>query len=261
MNALYATPDGRVVDPLGGLPDLLAGRVRFVGDPAARIAEDHLRILRFFRFHAFSADPAAGIDAEGLAACAAGAAQVARLSRERVGAEMRRLLAAPDPAPAVAAMQAAGVLAQVLPGADARQLACLVAIEAGWPPHWLRRLAVLGGEGAAARLRMTRAEAATWQALHGAVAAPQSPAELGYRLGAALAADAVLARAALSGTAPPDGWDRAVAAGAAQRFPLAARDLMPALAGEALGLRLRALEQAWVASGFALDRDALLRLP
>ena len=88
MNALYARPDGTVVDPLGGLPDLRAGRVRFVGDPAQRIAEDYLRILRFFRFHAWYGDPAGGLDPDGLAACAAAQDGLARLSRERVGAEM-----------------------------------------------------------------------------------------------------------------------------------------------------------------------------
>ena len=71
LNALYALPDGTVVDPLGGLPDLRAGRVRFVGDPAARIAEDYLRILRFFRMTAWYGDPAAGLDRDSLAACAA----------------------------------------------------------------------------------------------------------------------------------------------------------------------------------------------
>ncbi len=129
MNALYAGPDGTVVDPLGGLPDLLARRVRFVGDPAARIAEDYLRILRFFRIHAWYGDPASGLDADGLAACAAAQAGLARLSRERVGAETAKLLAAADPAPAVAAMAAAGILARVLPGADATPLAALVHLE------------------------------------------------------------------------------------------------------------------------------------
>ena len=129
MNALYAGPDGTVVDPLGGLPDLLARRVRFVGDPAARIAEDYLRILRFFRIHAWYGDPASGLDADGLAACAAAQGGLARLSRERVGAETAKLLAAADPAPAVAAMAAAGILARVLPGADATPLAALVHLE------------------------------------------------------------------------------------------------------------------------------------
>ena len=115
MNALYADASGQIYDPLGGLPDLLARRVRFVGDAAARIKEDYLRILRFFRFHAWYGDPGRGIDAEALAACAEHANGISRLSCERVGHEMRKLLAAPDPAPSVAAMHSAGILQQVLP--------------------------------------------------------------------------------------------------------------------------------------------------
>ncbi|OIQ06555.1 MAG: CCA tRNA nucleotidyltransferase, partial [Rhodobacteraceae bacterium CG2_30_10_405] len=160
MNALYATPAGEVIDPLGALPDVLARRVRFVGDATARITEDRLRILRFFRFHAIYGDPDAGLDPEGLAACAANADGIEQLSRERVGAEMGKLLAARDPAPAVAAMAGAGILARVLPGADPRALAPLVHFEAGIAPRWQRRLAVLGGEDVAKRLRLARKDAA-----------------------------------------------------------------------------------------------------
>ena len=88
MNALYARADGEVIDPLGGLADLRAGRVRFVGDPGQRIAEDYLRILRFFRIHAWYGDPAGGMDPDGLAACAEAQDGLALISRERVGAEI-----------------------------------------------------------------------------------------------------------------------------------------------------------------------------
>ena len=258
MNALYAEADGTVVDPLGGLPDTRARRVRFAGDPATRIAEDRLRILRFFRFHATHGDPAQGIDAEGLAACAAGAGGVDRLSRERVGAEMRRLLAAPDPAPAVAAMAQAGVLGRVLPGADPRGLPRLVALEEGAPPRWLRRLAVLGGDGAGPRLRLSRAEEADLRVLREGIGTQRTPAELGYGFGADLAGDIVLARAALLEGHLPGGWRAEAERGAAAVFPVRAADLMPALAGRALGERLAALETRWILSGFTLTKDQLL---
>ena len=122
MNALYAEPSGEVLDPVGGLPDLSARRVRFVGDPDRRIIEDYLRILRFFRFHAHCGRPGAA-DAEALAACARHAGGLARISRERIGAEMRKLLSAEDPVEAVRLMEESGVLAQVLPGARAGGLA------------------------------------------------------------------------------------------------------------------------------------------
>ncbi|NJM82736.1 MAG: CCA tRNA nucleotidyltransferase, partial [Tabrizicola sp.] len=135
MNALYADRQGLVIDPLSGLPDLLARRVRFVGDPERRIREDYLRILRFFRFHAQYGDPEAGLDADGLAASASLADGIGGLSRERIGHEMRKLLAAPDPAPALAAMERSGILARILPGADGRAIAPLVDLEAGEPPR------------------------------------------------------------------------------------------------------------------------------
>ena len=109
MNAIYAKPDGEIVDPLGGLPDLMARRVRFIREARDRIREDYLRILRFFRFTAWYGGD--GIEPEGLAACAELADGIEGLARERVGAEMKKLLAAPNPAPAVAAMAASGVLA------------------------------------------------------------------------------------------------------------------------------------------------------
>ncbi|MEL7116540.1 MAG: hypothetical protein AAGP08_13320 [Pseudomonadota bacterium] len=92
MNAIYATRAGCLVDPLGGLADLVARRVRFIEDAEQRIREDYLRILRFFRFFAHYGDPADGLDAEGLAACAALSDGLERLSKERIGAEMLKLL-------------------------------------------------------------------------------------------------------------------------------------------------------------------------
>ena len=256
MNALYCTADGTVVDPLGGLPDLHAGRVRFVGDPAHRIAEDHLRILRFFRFHAhFATD---GIDAEGLAACAAGADGIDKLSRERIGAEMRKLLSAADPAPAVAAMAQAGILARVLPGADPRALAPLIDLERDAEPDWLRRLAALGGEDAAARLRLSRAEARDLDALRGATGRLDSPAVLGWRLGRNRGADAVLVRAAVLLQPLPSGWASEVARGTTATCPVTAADLMPGLQGPALGARLTALTDRWLASDLRLTRADLL---
>jgi poly(A) polymerase len=258
MNALYARADGQVLDPLGsGLADLSARHVRFVGHPEDRIREDYLRILRFFRFTAWYGDPAEGPDPDGLAACAEHALGTEGLSRERLGGELKKMLSAPDPAPAVGAMQATGVLGHVLPGAEARALAPLVHLEGAMPPDPIRRLAVLGGEDVAERLRLSRAEARRLELLR--IALDEGvPEVLGYRLGADEGANAVLIRAALIGTEPRAGWQAAVARGAAAQFPVAAADLMPALSGAALGARLKQLEEAWIASGFRATRDELL---
>lgn len=256
MNALYADARGQVIDPLGGLPDLMARHLRFVGDPETRIREDYLRILRFFRFHAWYADPDAGMDADGLAACASLSSGIETLSAERVGAEMKKLLSAPDPAPAVASMAQTGILAVVLPGAEARALAPLVHLEAGATPRPLRRLAVLGGE--ADRLRLSRAEARDLAALRAAIGDMESPAVLGWRLGAELASDAMLARAAVLETPVPQSWADDIARGAAAQFPIRAADL-PDLSGPALGAELKRLENLWLAADLRLLREELLR--
>ena len=254
MNALYADRHGAVIDPLGGLPDLLARRLRFVGDPEQRIREDYLRILRFFRFHAWYGDPAGGIDAEGLAACASLTCGLNTLSRERIGAEMVKLLSAPDPAAAIASMAQAGVLGCVLPGSDPRALAPLVHLEAGLSPRWQRRLAVLGGE---ADWRLSRTENDSVQRIRAEIGSALTPAALGWKLGSDLAADTVLARAALLETPPPSGWQADVARGTAARFPVSAADLMPALQGPALGRQLQRLEDRWLASDLTLTRSDL----
>jgi poly(A) polymerase len=258
MNALYADARGNVIDPLGGMPDLVARRLRFVGDAHQRIREDYLRILRFFRFHAHYGDPNQGMDAEALAASAELAEGVDGLSRERIGAEMHKLLAAPDPAPAVAAMAQAGVLARVLPGSDTRALAPLVHLEGDLPPHWQRRLAALGGQEVEERLRLSRADAAVLAALRDAVGRGWSPAALGWKLGAEGGRDAVLLRAALLESPVPQGWQSEVMRGAGSAMPVTAADLMPGLQGAALGVRLKEIESRWLASDLRLTRSDFL---
>lgn len=114
MNALYADQAGQVFDLIGGIADLQARRVRFIGDASRRIAEDYLRILRLFRFHAWYGK--GEIDADGLTACAAARAQIKTLSGERIQKEMLKLMGAEHPVPVLRAMAASGVLGEVLPG-------------------------------------------------------------------------------------------------------------------------------------------------
>jgi poly(A) polymerase len=261
MNALYAARTGEVIDPLGqGLADLAAGRIRFIEEAEARIREDYLRILRFFRFHAWYGHPEEGIDPEALAPIAANSAGIDSLSRERLGHEMMRLLAAPDPAPSLAAMAATGVLARALPGAEARFVAPLVHGEAllGAPPDPVRRLVALGGEDAAEALKLSKAAARRMSLLEELAGAEAGMAAMGYSHGAETAVDAALLRAAFAGL-PPDlsVLDEARRGGEA-RFPIKASDLMPELVGPALGARLKELEALWIASDFSLSREALL---
>ena len=260
MNALYADRGGTVIDPTGqGIADLAAGRVRFVDDAGTRIREDYLRILRYFRFLGrFGSD---GPDPETLAAIAESLAGLDTLSAERTGHEMSRLLALPNPAPAVGTMVQVGVLMRVLPGADAAGLAPLVHLEDlhGMPPDWVRRLAVLGGTDFAERLRLSRADARRLEKIRNAALEGGAPGPMGYRLGAAEAVDALLVRGALmSEMVAPAALD-AARQGALEEFPLRAADLMDRYEGPALGAAMKEREARWVASGFTLSREALLR--
>ncbi|QDY71716.1 CCA tRNA nucleotidyltransferase [Qingshengfaniella alkalisoli] len=260
MNALYARPDGEVLDPVGGLDDLQARRLRFIGSPDARIAEDYLRILRFFRFHAFYADPALGMDADALAACAAGLDGLDRVSAERIGQEMRKLLTAREPSQSVAAMEQTGVLLRILPGAAAKALPVLVHLEqqVHASPDAMRRLASLGGEGAAEKLRLSKAEQKSLALLRNGVAAPDSAVVLAYRHGTKVALDIMLLRGALMEMPLPDDVAARIDHGASAKFPVAAADLMPDYTGAALGARLKDLESRWIASDFSLSRADLL---
>ncbi|GAB4533559.1 MAG: CCA tRNA nucleotidyltransferase [Ruegeria sp.] len=261
MNALYARPDGTILDPLGGLPDLQARRVRFIGTAQDRIREDYLRSLRYFRFHAWYGDAQAGMDPDALAAIAADLDGLDRLSRERVGAEMLKLLAAPDPAPSVAAMRSIGVLAHLLPGADDRALPFLIHLEsqAGLAPDALRRLAAIAAPEVAGTLRLSKAQLARLTRIRDGAQGGAGAAELGYRLGQPDGQDAALLRCAFLEQPWTAETGAAVEKGAAATFPVRAADLLGRYSGPALGAKLAELESRWIASDFTLDRDALLQ--
>ncbi len=258
MNALYADSQGAVFDPVGGLPDLRAQRIRFIEDAERRIREDYLRSLRFFRFHAWYGDPHEGFDPEAMAAIALHVEGLSTLSRERVGAEVLKLLAAPDPAPAVAGMRATGVLAAILPGAQDTALAPLVHLEqeTETPPDALRRLAAIDGDDLAASLRLSRKDVTRLSDIRKSM--DWSPGEAGYRLGERTACDGRLVLAASLGLMVDPKSLSEVRNGAAQRFPVSASDLMPGLTGSRLGQALDQMEQDWIDSGFSLDRATLL---
>ena len=269
VNALYLDGDGTLYDPTGGRADLAAGRVRFIGAARDRLAEDVLRLLRFFRFHAWYG--AGAPDAEAMAACRAFAGRLPRLSGERVWAELRRILAAPDPAAALRAMESVGALAPVAPRAGSfGRLDDAVRAEAalGLAPSAIRRLAAAldrdaDPAGLARRLRLSRAEAARLEkAREAAAALAAAPgAAAGCRLyrwgeeafGDALAIAGVGEAAFAAAAAALGAWRRPV-------FPIAGRDAVAAgvAPGPAVGRLLRAVESWWIAQDFAPDRDACL---
>ena len=270
MNAIFLAPDGRIDDPVGGLADLRARRVRFVGDPATRIAEDLLRLLRYYRFEARFGT---GIgDPQARAACRTAAHLLPTLSRERIAQELIKLLDTPDPIAVLRMMQEDGVLAVVLPEAHRLdRLRRLIAIELG--PDPLRRLAALievDGEGAvalAARLRFSNAWRDRMQDLsppwpldpQGDVQAQRRALYwLGverYRdLALLLAAEGEVSRSRLVELLDlARAWTPPV-------FPLAGCDVtaLGIPAGERVGRLLAAARDWWEASDFTPDRAACL---
>jgi poly(A) polymerase len=257
INALYATlPDCEISDFFGGLDDLQAGRVRFIGEPLQRIAEDHLRILRFFRF---SARFARTVDVEGLDACAARANDLMALSRERIAGEMRGLLSVPDPLPMVTLMLDHGIFKPVLPEITRDRLPVLartIAAEAatGIARDWRRRLAALLPSDAAIaeavgrRLRLSNAD----RIRIARAVVPHDGAAL-YAAAWKLGAEAVADRLLISGDAGPDA--AAVLAWQRPRVPVSGRDLLARglKPGPQVAARLAVFENAWVAAGFPRD--------
>ena len=275
LNALYADRDGKVFDPLGGYHDLAAGRVRFIGDAEARIKEDFLRILRFFRFHAYYGK--GDMDAAGLKAAVKLRAGIEQLSAERISGELRRILVAPQAARAVEALYDYGLLTSVLGGVPRLgPFERLVAIEAanGLAPDASLRLAALAVfveedvARLAERLRLSNAEQAVLAlgAEKGVVAGlpDETAAKLAlYRLGQSYR-PALLLGWTDSGAAPDDAaWRNALALlerWHAPSFPLSGNDIMALgeFKGPEIGELLKVLEQDWIGSGFALGRDELL---
>ncbi len=253
INALYAEyPSGKIYDYFDGLADLAAGVVRFIGDPYQRIAEDHLRILRFFRFHARFG---ALMDTAGLSACTARANDLMALSRERIANELLRLLVAPRAVEVVALMIEHRILTPVLPEitpAGAERLARLAAAEAaaGIAPHPIRRLAALlngdmaAADGVGARLKLSNADRKRL-ALATETRPDAPPKALAYRVGVESAVDQLLlagqpqAAQSIANWAPP-------------RLPLSGGAIVARGIdkGPEVARLLHAIEDQWIAENF-----------
>jgi len=259
MNALYADKLGLVHDPLNGIDDALQGRVRFIEDADQRIREDYLRTLRFFRFHAWYGSDALGWDAEALDGIARNLDGLDTLSAERVGAEMRKLLAAPDPTPALSVMSQTGVLGRILPGADVTFVGPYVHLEqaAGLLPNPIARLAALGGQDVTDRLRLSRAEQRELDSIRNLSTSTYPVRATGYLGGKRAGSAALLLRSAYANSPFRDGDLNAVSEGATAEFPLSAKDL-PHLTGPDLGAELKRLKAVWLASDLVKTRDDLL---
>jgi poly(A) polymerase len=273
MNALYADQSGKLYDYFGGQKDLAAGHLRFIGDAEARIKEDVLRILRFFRFYAWFGKGAADKDA--LAACNKLKGLIPQLSAERVWRETVKLLAAENPLPALKLMVETGVLKEALPeAANVARLDALLKAEAKYemPPSQLVRLAALLPQDKAAavkfaaRLKLSNREAekiaalATLPALLRGKLDPVPFRRALYEYGADAARDAAL----LAGADNPSLDLESVLALAmtweCPTFPIAGSDLLKlgAKPGPKMGEVLRGIEEWWIAQDFKANREECL---
>jgi poly(A) polymerase len=276
MNALTATADGTIHDYVGGLADLEARRVRFIGDPAMRIAEDYLRILRFFRFHAAYGEGEP--DAAGVAACIAGRRGLEQLSRERARMELLKLLVAKGVVSALIVMADAGLLGSILGGVPLTAgVARIAEIEAALDlaPDPIRRLAALNvlivedAERLWQRLRLANAEhewlasmADGWWRVS-PKAGEHAARRWLYRLGPEHYSNRVLLAWARASAQPDDDdWRRLATLPqrwTAPAFPLRAANFMQrgVEKGPALGAALRAAEEAWIAADFPADSETI----
>jgi poly(A) polymerase len=250
INALYADPASReIADFFGGIEDLKARRVRFIGDARARILEDHLRILRYFRFQArFGSQPP---DEDSENACRELAPMLKGLSRERVGMETMNLLALPDPAPTIARMAELDVLAVILPEADPAGLTALVAqeIRQDHAPDALRRLAALLpadpalAAQVASRFRLSGAQKKRLVMAAGRDGDPVDPRGLAYHLGRDQALDRLLI--AGEDTRALQEWE-------IPQLPLKGGEIVShgITAGPHVTRVLQTVEARWIAEGF-----------
>jgi poly(A) polymerase len=255
INALYADPvTGEIFDYHGGLADLATGHVRFIGDAAARIAEDHLRILRYFRFLARYGD-AGNPDAETLRIITANAPSLRTLSRERIADELRKILALLDPLLTVNQMLAAQIFANIIPEVGGSTvLDDVIAAEKaqGISPSSMRRLAaLLGNDPAAAhdvgaRLRLSNAERSHLGSITTPNADAANPAALAYALGVDAAMDYILLRGGDARSLI--GWQRPI-------FPLKGGAIVArgVAKGPEVARILQAIERQWIDAGFPGD--------
>ena len=273
LNALYCDADGNVFDPVGGLSDLKAGRIRFVGDARTRIEEDILRLVRYFRFLAFyGVEPA---DKATLSVCSEMAPLIKKLSVERIWKELSTLLLAPDPTSSFSLMATHSILPHLLPEAvrvDLLALLVRVEVAAGKSPNYLRRLAAIvdldrnGADKLAMRFKFSAKDRRRFNDLCAPPALPDAQASLKksritlYHLGQELFTELALIKAT---QVPEKDWFQLttlLTETDLPQFSLVGQDVIDlgVPEGQKIGDLLRQVESWWVEGDFTADRDECL---
>ena len=259
INAIYSEQDGTILDPLNGIDDILGKRVKFIGDPYARIKEDYLRILRFFRFLALfgKEDENHEIEITALNNLRNGLDTV---SAERKSDEIFKLFAAPNLKYSIFLMEKANISSKIFDASNYDSLTNLKKLEDRLEvaPCAIRRLAAYTSDNLKLNLRFSNKLAKIHKVLREEATSQKDAAELSYRYNEKLALDIILVRSSLHGTEPIGDIFSRIKVGSVAKFPIKSDDLAEYLSGPKLGEMLAYLEQKWIDSDFTLSKERLL---
>jgi poly(A) polymerase len=259
INAIYSEQDGTIVDPLGGIADIFEKRIKFIGDPYARIKEDYLRILRFFRFLALfgKEDKTHKIEIAALNDLKDGLDTV---SAERKSDEILKLFTAPNLKYSIFLMEKANISSKIFDAYDYESLSNLKKFEDRFDvaPCATRRLAAYTDDDLKSNLRFSNKLVKVHKVLREAAKSQKDAAELSYRYNEKIAWDSILVRSSLNGTEPSEKVFSRIKLGSVSKFPVKSSDLTEYFSGPKLGEMLAYLEQKWIESDFTLNKEKLL---
>lgn len=261
INALYADIDGTVVDPLNVLTDLNNRKIKFIGNPQQRILEDHLRILRFFRFLAWFQKRNTEIDPESLKACICLKEKLMTLSGERIGTEMKTLLSATNPIKTLELMAKTGILQLVIPNAKLHQLHTLIKFEKQFKcsRKWTTRIALMTNSKLKTIWKLSNAEHKLITRLQQLKQREDSIQKIAYLYGKEIAYQSTVIRSAISKDNLKN-IDTRITLGITSVFPVTAKDLAENHQGRELGKMLKKLQDIWIDSDFSLTKMDLLKI-
>ena len=260
INALYCDSYGKVIDPLNVLEDLNNRIIKFIGDPNKRIAEDYLRILRFFRFQAIYGNEMLEIDVPALAACREHKSKLAKLSKERITSELRKLFLSNNPTRTIIKMIDTGILNQLFDNCSINSFISYIEAEKKYKIeiNWIGRLLSLQGSNIEEVLTLTRRELKMIKYTKKAIEQNVPIFEFSYYNGMEYGIMYLLLQHGMKKTTLNKILINKVSSIVTRKFPVTAKDLMPKLKGKKLGDELKKLESQWIESDFTLNKNQLL---
>ena len=260
INAIYCDSYGKIIDPLNVLEDLNNRVIKFIGDPNKRIAEDYLRILRFFRFQAIYGNEMLEINVPALAACQEHKSKLATLSKERITSELRKLFLSNNPTRTIIKMTDTGILNQLFKNCSINSFISYIEAEKKYKIkiNWIGRLLSLQGSNIEEVLTLTRQELKMIKYTKKAIGQNVPIFEFSYYNGIDYGIMYLLLQHGMKKTTLNKILINKVSSIVTRKFPVTAKDLMPKLKGKKLGDELKKLESQWVKSDFTLNKNQLL---